>query len=58
MKTKHLKLQIMYLLQGTTFPEVIIDSLFIYILVLSAGTTIVLIAEATNNFAVSSWVET
>jgi hypothetical protein len=24
---------------------------------LSAGTTIVLIAEATNNFAVSSWVE-
>jgi hypothetical protein len=31
--------------------NVIIDS-FIYILVLSAGTTIVLIAEATSNFAV------
>jgi hypothetical protein len=42
--------------QGQRFLNVIIDSLFIYILVLSAGTTIVLIAEATN-FAVSSWVE-
>jgi uncharacterized RDD family membrane protein YckC len=40
------------------FLNAIIDSLFIYILVLSAGTTIVLIAEATSNFAVSGWVET
>jgi uncharacterized RDD family membrane protein YckC len=43
--------------QGQRFLNVIIDLVFIYILVLSAGTTIVLIAEATNNFAVSSWVE-
>jgi uncharacterized RDD family membrane protein YckC len=43
--------------QGQRFLNVIIDSLFIYILILSAGTTIVLIAEATNNFAVSGWVE-
>ncbi|EIA09317.1 RDD family protein [Flavobacterium frigoris] len=43
--------------QGQRFLNVIIDSLFIYILVLSAGTTIVLIGEATNNFAVSGWVE-
>jgi uncharacterized RDD family membrane protein YckC len=43
--------------QGQRFLNVIIDSVFIYILILSAGTTIVLIGEATNNFAVSSWVE-
>jgi uncharacterized RDD family membrane protein YckC len=43
--------------QGQRFLNLIIDLVFIYILVLSAGTTIVLIAEATNNFAVSSWVE-
>lgn len=43
--------------QGQRFLNVIIDSLFIYILVLSAGTTIVLIGEATNNFVVSGWVE-
>jgi uncharacterized RDD family membrane protein YckC len=43
--------------QGQRFLNVIIDLVFIYILVLSTGTTIVLIAEATNNFAVSSWVE-
>jgi uncharacterized RDD family membrane protein YckC len=43
--------------QGQRFLNVIIDSLFIYILVLSTGTTILLIAEATNNFAISSWVE-
>jgi uncharacterized RDD family membrane protein YckC len=43
--------------QGQRFLNVIIDSLFIYILVLSTGTTILLIAEAINNFAVSSWVE-
>jgi hypothetical protein len=42
--------------QGQRFLNVIIDLVFIYILILSAGTTIVLIAE-TNNFAVSSWVE-
>jgi uncharacterized RDD family membrane protein YckC len=43
--------------QGQRFLNLIIDLVFIYILILSAGTTIVLIAEATNNFAVSSWVE-
>jgi uncharacterized RDD family membrane protein YckC len=43
--------------QGQRFLNLIIDLVLIYILVLSAGTTIVLIAEATNNFAVSSWVE-
>jgi hypothetical protein len=41
--------------QGQRFLNVIIDLVFIYILILSAGTTIVLIAE--DNFAVSSWVE-
>jgi hypothetical protein len=46
-----------YTSQGQRFLNVIIDLVFIYILILSAGTTIVLIAEATNNFAVSSWVE-
>ena len=43
--------------KGQRFLNVIIDSVFIYILILSAGTTIVLIAEATKNFAVSGWVE-
>jgi hypothetical protein len=43
--------------QGQRFLNVIIDSVFIYILILSAGTTVVLIGEATNNFAVSGWVE-
>jgi hypothetical protein len=56
MKTKNLQLQRIYLFQGQRFLNVIIDLVFIYILILSAGTTIVLIA-ATNNFAVSSWVE-
>lgn len=37
--------------------NLIIDLLFIYILILSAGTTIVLIADVTSNFAVSGWVE-
>jgi hypothetical protein len=53
MKTKNLQLQRI----TKRFLNVIIDLVFIYILILSAGTTIVLIAEATNNFAVSSWVE-
>ena len=43
--------------RGQRFLNAVIDSLFIYILVLSAGTTIVLVAEATNNFEVSGWVE-
>jgi hypothetical protein len=47
MKTKNLQLQRIYLLsQGQRFLNVIIDLVFIYILILSAGTTIVLIAEA------------
>jgi hypothetical protein len=55
MKAKNLQLQNVMFSTRTTFPNVIIDSVFI--LILSAGTTIVLIGEATNNFAVSRWVE-
>ncbi|NRT14098.1 putative RDD family membrane protein YckC [Flavobacterium sp. 28A] len=43
--------------QSQRLLNAIIDSLFIYILILSAGTTIVLVAEAMNNFILSSWVE-
>lgn len=43
--------------QSQRLLNAIIDSLFIYILILSAGTTIVLVAEAMNNFVLSSWVE-
>jgi uncharacterized RDD family membrane protein YckC len=48
----------LYATQGQRFLNFSIDLIFIYILILSAGTTIILIAEATNNFAVSGWVET
>ncbi|MGO4820324.1 MULTISPECIES: RDD family protein [unclassified Flavobacterium] len=44
--------------QGQRFINGLLDALFIYILILSAGTTIILVAEATHSFAVSSWVET
>jgi hypothetical protein len=57
MKTKRFTITENIPSQGQRFLNVIIDLVFIYILILSAGTTIVLIAEATNNFAVSSWVE-
>jgi hypothetical protein len=55
MKTKEFTITENILASGQRFLNVIIDLVFIYILILSAGTTIVLIAEATNNFAVSSW---
>jgi hypothetical protein len=57
MKTKIYNYRECTCFKGQRFLNVIIDSVFIYILILSAGTTIVLIAEATNNFAVSGWVE-
>lgn len=44
--------------RGQRFLNFSLDLIFLYILILSAGTTIVLIAEVANNFAVSNWVET
>ncbi|MFA9187033.1 RDD family protein [Flavobacterium sp. FBOR7N2.3] len=38
------------------FLNLIIDLLFIYILVLSLGTTIILVALSVDNFALSNWV--
>ncbi|MES2241025.1 MAG: RDD family protein [Bacteroidota bacterium] len=38
------------------FLNLSIDLMFIYILVLSLGTTIILIALSANNFALSNWV--
>jgi hypothetical protein len=49
MKTKFTITENVLASQGQRFLNVIIDSVFIYILILSAGTTIVLIGEATNN---------
>lgn len=43
--------------KGQRFLNLIIDSLFIYFLILSTGTTIVFIAEATNYFSISGWIE-
>ena len=40
------------------FTHFIVDSLFIYILILSAGTTLVLLGEMFDNIALSEWVET
>ncbi|MFA9192121.1 RDD family protein [Flavobacterium sp. FZUC8N2.13] len=39
------------------FLNLIIDLLFIYILVLSLGTTIILVALSVGNFELSNWVE-
>jgi uncharacterized RDD family membrane protein YckC len=44
--------------RGQRFLNFSIDLVFLYIIILSTGTTIVLIAEAANKFAVSTWVET
>ncbi len=44
--------------RGQRFLNFSIDLVFLYIIILSIGTTIVLIAEATSEFAVSAWVET
>jgi hypothetical protein len=46
MKTKKFTITENIASQGQRFLNVIIDLVFIYILILSAGTTIVLIAEA------------
>jgi uncharacterized RDD family membrane protein YckC len=43
--------------QVQRFLNFAIDLLFIYIIILSIGTTVILIAEAANNFTVSNWVE-
>lgn len=39
------------------FLNLIVDLVFIYILVLSLGTTIILVALAVDNFALSGWVQ-
>jgi len=44
--------------RGQRFLNFSIDLVFLYIIILSVGTTIVLIAEAASKFAVSAWVET
>lgn len=44
--------------RGQRFLNFGIDLVFLYIIILSIGTTIVLIAEAVGEFAVSAWVET
>ncbi|HEY4616861.1 MAG TPA: RDD family protein [Flavobacterium sp.] len=47
-----------YATQGQRFLNFIIDLIFIYIIILSIGTTIKLVSDATNNFAISTWVKT
>ena len=44
--------------RGQRFLNFCIDLVFLYIIILSIGTSIILIAEAANEFAVSTWVET
>lgn len=44
--------------QGQRFLNFCIDLVFIYIIVLSIGTTLILIGEVFNIFAVSNWAET
>ncbi len=39
------------------FWNFVLDSIFVYILILSAGTTVVLIGDNFNNLALSKWVE-
>lgn len=43
--------------QFQRFLNLSIDLIFIYILVLSLGTTIILVALSVNNFTLSSWIE-
>ena len=43
--------------RGQRFLNFVIDLLFLYIIILSAGTTIILVAEASSKFSVSNWVE-
>ena len=44
--------------QGQRFLNLLVDLFFIYIIVLSVATTIILIADVTGHFSVSTWVET
>ncbi|GGA79526.1 hypothetical protein GCM10008015_20290 [Flavobacterium palustre] len=47
----------LYATQLQRFLNLCIDLMFIYIIVLSLGTTIILVALSANNFALSNWVE-
>lgn len=44
--------------RGQRFLNYCIDLVFLYIIILSIGTTIILIAEVASKFVISSWVET
>lgn len=46
----------LYATQFQRFLNLCIDLMFIYILVLSLGTTIILVALSANNFGLSNWV--
>lgn len=43
--------------QGQRLLNFLLDLIFLYIIILSAGTTILLIAEVANIFSVSEWVK-
>jgi uncharacterized RDD family membrane protein YckC len=43
--------------RGQRFLNFCFDLVFLYIIILSVGTSIILIAEVANEFAVSAWVE-
>lgn len=47
----------LYATQFQRFLNFSIDLIFVYILVLSLGTTIILVALSANNFELSNWVE-
>ena len=47
----------LYASQLQRFLNLCIDLMFIYIIVLSLGTTIILVAMSSNNFELSNWVE-
>lgn len=47
----------LYATQFQRFLNLCIDLMFIYIIVLSLGTTIILVALSANNFALTNWVE-
>lgn len=47
----------LYASQFQRFLNLCIDLMFIYIIVLSLGTTIILVALSANNFELSNWVE-
>lgn len=47
----------LYATQFQRFLNLCIDLMFVYIIVLSLGTTIILVALSANNFELSNWVE-